>query len=91
MRNITVMDFKSFKKLESLPASALAKPRSSDERLVVLVKLRKGATRPSYIAPRAHMGPELFSAEIHAGELARIESDPAIESVSVSQQLPLIE
>jgi len=84
------VDFKSLKKLESLPASALAQPRGDDDRLVVLVKLRKGATKPSYISPRAHMGPQIFSAEIRASELARIESDPTIESVSISQRLPLI-
>lgn len=84
------IDFKSLKKLESLPASALAEPRGDDDRLVVLVKLREGATRPSYILPRANIGPEIFSAEIRASELPRIESDPTIESVSISQRLPLI-
>ena len=84
------MDLKSLKKLESLPASA-ATSRGEDERLLVLVKLHKGAKRPSYIAARAQMGPEIFSAEIEAGQLARIQADPAIESVSISRQLPLVE
>jgi hypothetical protein len=84
------MDFKFLKKLESLPPSALAKARNSDERLLVLVKLRKGASRPLYIVPRAQLGPEMFSSEILARDLERIESDPAVESVSVSQALPLI-
>jgi len=85
------VDFKSLKKLESLPAFALAEPRSDDDRLVVLVKLRDGATKPSYISPRAHIDSKLFSAEIRASDLARIESDPTIESVSISQRLPLID
>ncbi len=85
------VDLKSLKKLESLPASALSEPRSDSDRLVVLVKLREGAHQPSYISPRAHMGPQIFSAEICAGDLQRMESDPSIESVSVTQRLPLIE
>ena len=84
------MDLKSLKKLESMPASA-GVSRGDDERLLVLIKLREGAARPGYISPRAEMGPQIFSAEINAGQLARIESDPAIESVSVSRRLPLIE
>jgi hypothetical protein len=84
------MDLKSLKKLESVPASAEAS-RSDDERLLVLVKLHKGAARPGYISPRAEMGPQIFTAEISAGQLASIEADPAIESVSISRRLPLIE
>jgi hypothetical protein len=83
------IDFKSLKKLESLPASVQA-GIGNDERLVVLVKLREGASRPSYIVPRAQMGPDIFSAEIRAVDLSRIESDAAVESVSLSRQMPYI-
>jgi hypothetical protein len=89
-RSAVAIDFKSLKKLESLTASAQAEPRSDDDRLVVLVKLREGATHPSYISPRARISSKIFSAEIRAGELARIETDPTIESVSISHRLPLI-
>ena len=89
-RKAMAVDLKSLKKLESLPAS-LCEPRSDDDRLVVLVKLRTGANQPSYLTPRAHMGPQIFSAEISAGDLPRMESDSSIESVSVTRRLPLIE
>jgi hypothetical protein len=85
-----IVDLKSLKKLEPMPASS-GVSRADNERLLVLVKLREGAARPAYISPRAEMGPQIFSAEITAGQLASIESDPAIESVSISQRLPLIE
>jgi len=84
------IDFKSLKKLESLPASVQAEPHGDEDRLVVLIKVRQGADHPSYIVPRAKMGPDIFSAEIRAGDLSRIESDPAVETVSVSRQIPLI-
>jgi hypothetical protein len=85
------IDLKSLKKLESLPASAQAEVRGDDERMVVLVKLRKGATRPSYISPRSEISAQMFSAEIRAGDLAQLEADPAIESVSLARQLPSVE
>lgn len=85
------VDLKSLKNLEALPASSLAEPRGDDDRLLVVVKLRAGGRAPAYVSPRAQMGPQIFSAEIRAGELPRITSDPAVESVSVSRKLPLID
>jgi hypothetical protein len=85
------MDLKSLRKLETLPSSAQAKPRGDDERVLVLVKLRDGAAQPSYVVPRARMGTGIFSAEVRAGDLSRLDSDPAVESMSLSRPLPVIE
>ncbi|CAL8980771.1 hypothetical protein GJ689_23825 [Rhodoplanes serenus] len=85
------IDLKSLSKLESLPASATAKPHADDDPLVVMVKLRKGSNRPAYLSPRAEFGPSLFSAEIKAETLTRLEADPAVESVSLSRRLPGID
>jgi hypothetical protein len=85
------VDLKTFKKLESLPAATLAGSRADNERLVVMVRLRDGAKQPSYILPRAKMGPRILTGEIKASDLVRIESDPDIESVALSRPLPLVE
>ncbi len=85
------IDVKTLKKLEPLPAAVGAESLSDDSRLVVLVKLRKGARPPSYLAARARMGDQIFSAEISARDLARVEADPSVESVSVSRKLQLID
>jgi hypothetical protein len=82
------IDYKALKKLETLPASAQA--MRDDERLLVLVKLRKDGRRPVGISARAEIGPQIFSAEIAAGELKRLETDPDVESVSISRRLPLM-
>lgn len=85
------VDLKTLKKMESSPASAQSVQRNDGDHLVVLVKLRKGWARPSYVSPRAEMGSEMFSAEVLASDLVRLEADPAVESMSLSRTLPVIE
>jgi len=80
----------SLRKLETVPASELANGRSDKDRVVVLVRLHKGASRPEYVAARAEISPEIFSAEMPAGDLRRLEHDPAVASVSLSRDIPLI-
>jgi hypothetical protein len=84
------IDFKSLKKLETAPPSVSGKPLDSNARIVVLVKLRDGAKSPSFVTPRTQITPRMFSAEINAGELQRLQTDPGVESMSLSQTLPLI-
>lgn len=85
------VDFKSLRKMETVPSSVQANPRSDNERVLVLVKIRKGFVRPPYVSPRAQIGTEMFSAEIRAGDLVRLENDPAVESMSLSRPLSNIE
>ena len=84
------IDYKSLKKLETLPGGGEEGSRADDERLLVLVKLRKDGRRPDYVPARAEIGPQIFSAEISVGDLTLLESDPNVESVSISRRLPLI-
>jgi hypothetical protein len=84
-------DFKSLKKLETLPPSAQSGELEDDRRLLVLLKVRESRSPPAYVTPRAQMGPQIFSAEIKASDLKTLESDPDVESVSISKKLPLIE
>jgi hypothetical protein len=84
------IDFKSLQKLETPQPSVLGKPLDAGARVVVLVKLRDGAKRPAFVTPRTLIAPQIFSAEISAGELHQLQSDPGVESMSLSQALPLI-
>jgi hypothetical protein len=82
------IDLGSLKKLESLPASATSRLASDDACLLVLVKLRSGAACPDYVALRGGISECMFSAEVTAGTLVRLEADDAVESVAVSKVLP---
>jgi hypothetical protein len=84
------VDLKSFKKLETPSPEAQAGTRGDGQRLLVLVKLRDGASQPTYIVPRAKISAQIFSVELPASDLQRLESDPAVESVSISRRLPLL-
>jgi hypothetical protein len=79
------------KKLETVSPSVGAQPQDKDARVLVLIKLRPGAERPEYLVPRAEIAPGMFSAEVAAGDLERIESDPAVETMSLSRSVPLID
>ena len=46
-----------------------------------LVKLHKGGTLPSYVSARAEIGTDMFTAEIRAGDLPRLEDDPVAPAV----------
>jgi len=83
------IDLKSLRKLESLPASAPTRLGEDDDAsLLVLVKLRTGASCPDYVARRGELSDCLFSAEVTASTLVRLEADDAVESVAVSKLLP---
>lgn len=82
------MDFSSFKKIEGVPSP----PHDpAAERLSVLVKLHKGAARPSYVTARAEFGPDIFSADIDSDQLPLLDADPAVESISPAKALPRID
>jgi hypothetical protein len=85
------IDFGSLKKMEGLPALAHARIGNVKGRLLVVVKLRKGAEPPPYVLPRAEFGADILSAEIALEDLPRLEDDPAVESYSPSRALPGIE
>jgi hypothetical protein len=84
------IDLSKLRKLETPSASVQSRQPSDDEKMVVLVKLRQGFARPSYLVPRGEISAAMFSTEVPASALQRIESDPAVESVSISKLLPSI-
>lgn len=85
------IDFSSLRKMEAAPGATQARPPADDARVVVLVKLHSGAALPAFLTPRARIAPDMFSVEVAAGELARIEQDPAVASISLSRSLPMID
>ncbi|WFU42725.1 hypothetical protein QA640_09820 [Bradyrhizobium sp. CB82] len=82
------IDFKSLHKLESVPGSLSSRTRSANEIVQVLVKLRKGAKRPSFIKPRAQITSRIFSADVTFGDMQRLEADPAVESMALARRMP---
>jgi hypothetical protein len=86
MESAMPIDLRSLHKLDfSAAPTALG-----SDRLLVLVRLCDGAQRPGYIAARAEISHDLFSAEISVDELARLEEDPAVQSVELSRKVPPI-
>lgn len=83
-------DFKSLQKLATPAPSTAFKGAAGDDRVLVLVKLREGAAKPAYITERSQISSQIFSAEITAKDLPRLEAEPDVESVALSEQLPLI-
>jgi hypothetical protein len=82
------IDLGSLKKLESLPASASLDAADEHALVLVLVKLRQGASCPDYVVLRGGISACVFSAEIEVGQLLRLEADETVESVSVARVLP---
>jgi hypothetical protein len=62
---------------------------ADDESFLVLIKLRPGAERPSYVTARANVNEGIFSALVTGADLKRLEFDPSVQSVSVSQQMQI--
>ncbi|UVC12303.1 hypothetical protein IHQ71_29185 (plasmid) [Rhizobium sp. TH2] len=84
------MDFSKLQKLESVSA-AMQFDSGSQQRFKILVKLNKGHSAPDYIQERARISSDMLSGEIDAGDLHRAENDPAVESISISKALPVID
>ncbi|WP_421989611.1 hypothetical protein [Qipengyuania sp.] len=81
----------SLKKIEGFPALREAADPARRERFLVLIKLAKDASVPDYTACRARFGRQIYSAEVDRSVLERLEHDPAVEAVSISRDLPLID
>lgn len=80
------MDFSKLSKLE--PNGA--RPHAELQGVVsVIVKVREPGYRPPRIQLRAELGPQMFTADVHAADLPVLQADPKVESVSVSRPIPL--
>lgn len=83
------IDLTKLRKLSDVSLSEAAQPRANDEQFLVLVKLRSGAARPSYTTARAEISTNLFSSLVSGEVLKRLESDPDVQSVSISRDLEI--
>jgi hypothetical protein len=84
------VDFSSFKKVEGARRPGKSGAAKTGP-VAVIVKLKEGAEQPAYLQARAKFGPRMFTAEIQAEQLERLENDPAVESVSPQKPLSGIE
>lgn len=85
------IDLSRLRKLEALPPSLQARGKSDDDRVVILLKLKEGEVRPSYVQLRMQLSEDILSAELKYRDLARLELDPAVESFSLSRAIPVID
>jgi len=77
------------KKLEA--ASLRSSAPEGDERLELIIKVRKPHYVPPGIAIRARIDPHLFTGEAPASALANLEQDPEVVSVALGKHLRTIE
>lgn len=83
-------DSSRFTKLEHLPPSLQVLGIAQQSPVVVLVKLREGSEKPSYVTVRTHISKTIFSAEIDCEGLEQLEQDPSVESFSISRPIPVL-
>lgn len=80
------MDFSKLKKLETMGV----RPRDADADRVVtaIVKVKKANYHPRALAVRSQIDNCLFTAEFKVRDLSDLESDPLVETISLSKALP---
>jgi len=83
------IDLARIHKVSDVDVAKTSTSHADDESFLVLVKLRPGAERPSYVTARACVGTGIFSALVTGAELERLEIDPSVQSVSISQQMQI--
>jgi len=72
-------------KVESSSVIPLA--RQGSEMVQGIIKVTNADYVPECVRLRASMSPHIFTAEFKHGDLAALESDPKVESVSISKKL----
>ncbi len=63
----------------------------SDERLTAIITVNVDGYIPVYVDLRSRISADMFTAEFNASLLGRLERDPAVKSVAVSEKLHIIE
>jgi hypothetical protein len=81
------MDFSRLKKLESTGAKPLS--FEDDQMVTGIVKVRLDDYHPKKVKVRTHVGARMMTVEFRAGDLREIQDDPQVETVAISQALPL--
>jgi hypothetical protein len=87
MRYAVAMDFKKLR--ESQQPGGEEKDVSPPRRVTGIVKVRTDHYCPANVEVRSKIDERLFTAEFSSDQLAALRSDPQIETVSVSQPIPL--
>jgi hypothetical protein len=82
------MDLSQLKKVET-PSPRAQQQVPEDTVLSAILKVRKPGYRPAQVKVRANIGPHMFTGEFLARELAALEQDPQVETVSLNRRLPL--
>lgn len=79
------VDFSMFTKISG-GAHLLSQTLNPDQWVAVLVKTHT-SDRPDYLTVRTDISSQIFSAEIQADTLLRLEADANVQSFSVSQPI----
>ena len=58
--------------------------------MVIMLKLKENQELPSYVKLRTKFSSQLFSAELLAADLERLDQDTAVLSFSLSRALPVL-
>lgn len=68
-------------------AGAIKPGEELDGSIEAIVKVNRADYTPANITVRARIDPFLFTCEMPADELEKLENDPGVESVALSQKL----
>lgn len=79
------MDFTKLRKVESAGARGNASGASGV--VTAIVKVKRPGYRPSGVKVRGEISDEIFTAEFPAEELAKLEEDPEVLTVSLPRPL----
>ena len=79
------LNLDDLKKLES--SSIPPRPVDSKETLAAIVKVKKPNYIPKQVQVRAQISPEIITCEFRADQLATLEQDQNVESISFKKPL----
>lgn len=68
-------------------SSIPAKPVDPTTPMTAIVKVKKANYTPKHVRVRARISPEILTCEFSAAELASLDADENVVSVSLSQKL----
>ena len=72
-------------------AGSTQPPLDPDEPVEAIIQVREADYVPAEVRVRARIDATMFTAELAAGALDRVQADPRVVSVALSRRLRLIE
>ncbi len=86
------MDLKLLSKLETpRPSTISVSEKATAGTFPVIIKLRPGASEPTYVRVRSRFGPAILTADVHGVDLERLQGDDAVTSFSFGDRLARID